>query len=754
MEAFNFIFFCSLILSSLLKFSIAADTITSDQSITIGETLESSSQGFVLGFFSPSGSNNWFLGLWYKSFPQTVVWVANREKPITDSNGTLAINGDGNLVLFNGSKSIVWSSNSSRAVQNSVAQLLDSGNLVLKSDINAESYAWQSFDYPSDTLLQGMKIGWDKKAGLNRYLTTWKDANDPSPGEFTYKTDIDGLPQFVLWKGSDKKYRSGPWNGARFSGTGLSLNPAFNPIFVSNTDEVSYSFKSNGVSTRLVANQTGLLQRFVLHNGSSEWALMYTIQDDSCNNYGLCGVNGICKISKAPICECLQGFVPKSQNEWGMLDWSSGCVRRTPLDCHKGERFLTLRNVKLPDLLEFWLDKSMNPKECKAECLKNCNCTAYATLEFSGGGGGCLIWFGDLLDIREVTQKNVRYDVFIRMPASELGQDSIRKKKIVVIVAVVSVAACGMLVLCLLCWWIISKRAKTTSLQTEKEDLELPLFDLVTVATATNNFSSAQMVGEGGFGPVYKGKLPLGQEIAVKRLSKTSGQGLQEFKNEVLMISRLQHRNLVRLLGCCVQGEERMLIYEYMPNKSLDYFIFDCKRRELLKWPKRFEVVIGIARGILYLHQDSRLRIIHRDLKTSNILLDSELKPKISDFGIAKIFVGDQIEAKTKRVIGTYGYMSPEYAIDGKFSVKSNVYGLGVLVLEEQEFSSPKSPSHSLGTCMVVVEGRQGPGVNGFVFRGFVCRISSTKMYSSGSTVCSTTPTRQARYAVGGFHVG
>ncbi|PSS06298.1 G-type lectin S-receptor-like serine/threonine-protein kinase [Actinidia chinensis var. chinensis] len=681
MKAFNFIFLCSLILSSLLEFSFGADTITSDQSITVDETLVSSSQIFVLGFFPPSGSNNWFLGIWYKSSPQTVVWVANREKPLTDSNGTLAINGDGNLVLLNGSKSIVWSSNSSRAMQNSVAQLLDSGNLVLKSDINTESYIWQSFYYPSDTLLQGMKMGWDIKAGLNRYLTSWKDANDPSPGEFTYRIDMDGLPQFVFRKGSKKKFRSGPWNGVRFSGTELSLNLAFNPIFVITTDEVYYGFKSNGVSTRLVAKSTGLLQRFILHNGSSEWALMYTVQDDLCNIYGQCGVNGICKISKAPICECLQGFVPKSQSEWGMLDWSSGCARKTPLDCHKGERFLTLRNVKLPDLLDFWVDKSMNPKDCKAECLKNCNCTAYATLEFSRGGGGCLIWFGDLLDIRELTQENPQNDVFIRMPASELGPDHTRKKKIVVMVAVVS-AACGMLVLSLLCWWIIWKRAKRTSLKTEKEDIELPLFDLVTVATATNNFSSAQMVGEGGFGHVYKGKLPLGQEIAVKRLSKTSGQGLQEFKNEVLMISRLQHRNLVRLLGCCIQGEERMLIYEYMPNKSLDYFIFDCTRRGLLKWPKRFDVSMGIARGILYLHQDSRLRIIHRDLKTSNILLDSELEPKISDFGIARIFVGDQIEAKTKRVIGTYGYMSPEYAIDGKFSVKSDVFGLGVLLLE------------------------------------------------------------------------
>ncbi|KAF8414035.1 hypothetical protein HHK36_002034 [Tetracentron sinense] len=210
----------------------------------------------------------------------------------------------------------------------------------------------------------------------------------------------------------------------------------------------------------------------------------------------------------------------------------------------------------------------------------------------------------------------------------------------------------------------------------------LPLFDLVTISTATDNFSNANKLGEGGFGPVYKGKLLDGQEIGVKRLSKNSLQGVDELKNEIISISKLQHNNLVRLLGCCIQGEEKMLIYEYMSNKSLDSFIFDQTRRSLLDWQKRFNIILGIARGLLYLHQDSRLRIIHRDLKASNILLDRDMNPKISDFGMARIFGGDQVEASTSRVVGTYGYMSPEYAIDGHFSIKSDVFSFGVLVLE------------------------------------------------------------------------
>ncbi|TYH84954.1 hypothetical protein ES332_D02G232300v1 [Gossypium tomentosum] len=215
-----------------------------------------------------------------------------------------------------------------------------------------------------------------------------------------------------------------------------------------------------------------------------------------------------------------------------------------------------------------------------------------------------------------------------------------------------------------------------------KEDIDVPYFNLESILVATDNFAEANKLGQGGFGPVYKGKLPRGHEIAIKRLSRGSGQGLEEFKNEVVLIAKLQHRNLVRLLGYCVKGYEKMLIYEYMPNKSLDSFIFDRSRCVLLDWEKRFNIILGIARGLLYLHHDSRLRIIHRDLKTSNILLDEEMNPKISDFGLAKIFGGKQIEASTERVVGTYGYMSPEYALDGFFSIKSDVFSFGVVLLE------------------------------------------------------------------------
>ncbi|KAK4491956.1 hypothetical protein RD792_002740, partial [Penstemon davidsonii] len=207
-------------------------------------------------------------------------------------------------------------------------------------------------------------------------------------------------------------------------------------------------------------------------------------------------------------------------------------------------------------------------------------------------------------------------------------------------------------------------------------------YEFEKIRAATNDFSEANKLGQGGFGAVYKGKLLNDQEIAVKRLARDSGQGDLEFKNEVMLLAKLQHRNLVRLLGFSIEGTEKLLVYEFVQNASLDHFIFDPNKRSYLDWDRRFKIIGGIARGLLYLHEDSRLRIIHRDLKASNVLLDGEVNPKIADFGMARLFVPEETQGNTSRIVGTYGYMAPEYAMHGQFSVKSDVFSFGVLVLE------------------------------------------------------------------------
>ncbi|CAN8325666.1 unnamed protein product [Cochlearia groenlandica] len=224
------------------------------------------------------------------------------------------------------------------------------------------------------------------------------------------------------------------------------------------------------------------------------------------------------------------------------------------------------------------------------------------------------------------------------------------------------------------------QRAKTQCYDISTENTSQ--YDFKTIEAATNEFSRSNKLGEGGFGEVYKGKFSDGTEIAVKRLSKNSGQGAREFKNEAILVSKLQHRNLVRLFGFCLEGEEKILIYEYVPNKSLDYFLFDPEKQSRLNWTRRYKIIGGIARGILYLHQDSQLTIIHRDLKASNILLDANMNPKISDFGLSTIFGMEQTQGNTNRIAGTNAYMSPEYAMHGQYSMKSDIYSFGVLVLE------------------------------------------------------------------------
>ncbi|XP_022717010.1 G-type lectin S-receptor-like serine/threonine-protein kinase At4g27290 [Durio zibethinus] len=687
--------FCACFLIIFSKFSCALDTISPSQSLTDGMTLVSNDGSFELGFFTPGSSKNRYLGIWYKNIPmQTVVWVANRINPINDSSGSLKIESTGKIVLQDQNNTTVWSNNSTEVVQNPILQLLDSGNLVVKDgkDSNSENYLWQSFDYPTDTMLPGMKIGFDLRTGFHRRLAAWKNSDDPSPGDLTYGVELEGTPEMVLRKGSVKYYRSGLWNGDGFSGTpNLRSNPIFDYDFVWNEAEVYYIYflRNKSVMSRFVLNQTeSVRQRYTWNPETQTWKLFSIMPSDYCDRCGLCGPNGNCDNNKLPACQCLKRFRPKSLERWNSSDWSDGCIRNKPLNCQSGDGFITIGKVKTPDTPNSWVNKTMNLKECKARCLQNCSCMAYTNLDVRNGGSGCAMWFGDLIDIKQFQSDG--QDLYIRVSASEADLSKNSKVKLPIIIATVIAMLLGLLVV--VCY--VRKRRKKLKGNTkdrnvnekenqgQNEDMDIAVFEFGTIAQATDTFSFNNKIGEGGFGPVYKGTLANGQEIAVKRLSKSSGQGLNEFKNEVKLIAKLQHRNLVRLLGCCIQGDERMLVYEYMPNRSLDSFIFDQTRRKVLNWSKRFQIICGISRGLLYLHHDSRLRIIHRDLKASNVLLDSEMNPKISDFGMARTFGGDQTEANTNRVVGTYGYMAPEYAIDGLFSVKSDVFSFGILLLE------------------------------------------------------------------------
>ncbi|KAG2637567.1 receptor-like serine/threonine-protein kinase SD1-8 [Panicum virgatum] len=697
--------------------SAADDTITANSPLADGETLVSAGGVFELGFFTPASSSARFLGTWYRAIaPQTVVWVANRDAPIngTSASASMGVSATGSLVLADPSGRVFWSSAPSNASATGapVAQLLDSGNFVLRDGGGAgAAVLWESFDHPSDTLLPGMKLGWDLTTRLDRRLTTWRSPGDPSPGDYTFGIDIRGVPEgFIRYGGAAPVYRNGPWNGLQFSGEPEMEpnNSNFRFEFVANATDVYYTFLvdggGGGVVSRFVLNQSSV-QRYVWPPGGQAWSLYWSLPRDQCDRYAQCGAFGVCDTnSGSPACGCVHGFTPASPRDWALRDSSAGCRRVTPLNC-TGDGFLPLRGVKLPDTTNATEDTTISVDQCRQRCMGNCSCLAYSASSIKGGDSGCIIWSSLLIDIRHFAYGGE--DLYVRLAASDLPSsgDGSRKKNIVVVVFV----SLSVLVLFGFGGFFIWNKffrnrgrfqntqrfnsfdssIPLTPVQDRKledesgqnKDLNVTLFDMATIAFSTNNFATWNKLGEGGFGTVYKGELEGGKMVAVKRLSKYSTQGLDEFKNEVMLIAKLQHVNLVRLLGCCIHGEERILVYEYMENKSLDNFIFDKGRSSQLNWSKRFDIILGIARGLLYLHQDSRYKVIHRDLKAGNILLDKDMNPKISDFGVARIF-GDDTDSHTRKVVGTYGYMSPEYAMDGVFSVKSDVFSFGVLVLE------------------------------------------------------------------------
>ncbi|XP_057537117.1 G-type lectin S-receptor-like serine/threonine-protein kinase At1g11330 [Amaranthus tricolor] len=695
-----------------LQYCSAIDIITPTRFLKDPQTIVSDNSLFTLGFFSFPNTSNRYVGIWYTHpTAKEVIWVANRNKPLTDSSGVLKLSVDGNLQISNARNETLWSSNVTHPGANfSVARLLDYGDLVVQgfsSNATRENgtLIWQSFEHPTDSVLPNMRFTLTPNSDLRQVLQAWTGPSDPSEGRFSIGTNSLGLFQIIIYDGDQPYWRSGPWNGNIFIGTRYH-NTGYGNILV-NTG--SFTQQEVGGMLSLIfagANQT-LLSHYVLtHKGiiaqrwwdssNKNWEVSWHAPEKECDTFGKCGEFGNCNPQTKPMCSCLKGFEPKNKEEWTRGNWTSGCKRRKQLQCGKAgggqDGFLRLQMMKVPENAE--LNVGLNLDQCRSACLANCSCLAYAyDTQIT-----CLTWSRNLIDVADLSPGGV--DLYLRLPQSEL--DDKKKIKTIIIVSVI----CGTVVVAAIIWLLwrflcrrsrpkdevppLTKSGKQRGTvdafgigdksNVKIDDLQILKFEKL--VEATDGFSESNLLGAGGFGQVYKGKLKDGQEIAVKRLSKASGQGTEEFMNEVALISKLQHRNLVKLLGCCVEGEEKMLIYEYLPNKSLDAFLFNPEKRECLDWQKRYNIIEGICRGLLYLHRDSRLKIIHRDLKASNILLDKDLNPKISDFGMARIFGNNQDQACTERVVGTYGYMSPEYAMEGHFSEKSDVFSLGVLLIE------------------------------------------------------------------------
>ncbi|XBI97867.1 hypothetical protein VPH35_018173 [Triticum aestivum] len=690
----------------VLPFGASDDRLVPGKPLSPGSTIISDGGAFALGFFSPTNSTSTpaklYLGIWYNDILElTVVWVANRETPVINSSSSspvLSLTNSSNLILSNGdgSGNIFWTTTNLSATPGSstlVAVLLNTGNLVIRSSNGTT--LWQSFDHHTDTYLPGMKL------------------------RGKYNTDDGGDRLVFVWDGKHPVLRSAPWTGdlvmseGRYQQANASTGVIMYHAIVDNDEEIylTYSLSDGAPHTRFVLTYSGEFQIQSWNNRLLAWEVLVKWPSVQCSLYGYCGPYGYCDMTATPIptCKCLDGFEPSSMEEWAGGRFSMGCQRKEPLGgC--GEGFLALPGMKPPD--KFTLDKS-TLQECAAGCNRNCSCVAYAYANLSSGRSGgnvtrCLVWAGELIDTAKYGREIGSDTLYLRIAGLDVADGKRTQSNAGRIVLPVLVTV--LVLLCIALAWLISKgkcgkwrkckRISLDGMSTSYEldegnpprDHEFPFVRFQEIAIATCRGYTPRCKPAGG-----------GQEVAIKRLSKDSQQGTNEFRNEVILIAKLQHRNLVQLLGCCADRDEKLLIYEYMPNKSLDATLFDDSRKLLLDWSTRFNIVKGITRGLLYLHQDSRLTIIHRDLKAGNVLLDAEMKPKIADFGMARIFGENQQNANTQRVVGTYGYMAPEYAMEGLFSTKSDVYSFGVLLLEVVTGIRRNSNSQTMGFPSLIV---------------------------------------------------
>ncbi|RDX60990.1 G-type lectin S-receptor-like serine/threonine-protein kinase, partial [Mucuna pruriens] len=637
-----------------------------NDSLKAGDTLHSTTElcsenrkyCMSFGLIGPRDYDHTYLRIHAQGKIDWVVWVANANQPVHQDSAALLLDHSGVLKIESQYKEPIILYTSPQHVHNAVAKLLDTGNFVLQQlhPNGSKSVLWQSFDYPCDTLIPGMKLGVDRKSGHNWSLVSWFSQSIPAPGPFRLEWEAKGR-ELVIKRQEQVCWRSGE----------LGKNKRLEHVW-----EAKYKVVSN--------EDEDYFELTFSNDGHIKWTLLTTGQ--------LINREGD-DIARADLC---YGY----NTDGGCQKWEE-----IPTCRHHGDMFVPVQGFPNSNMSSSVANSSYGTSDCHAICWTNCTCTGFK--QYYEDGTGCIFFHWNSMEGTNIATSGENFYMLVKHTHHK------GTKKWIWVSIVMAIA---LFVICLSIVHLALKKRKyifkdrkgkggeikmlglaasnrSSSIKDLEDDLKghgLKVFDYASVVAATNGFSSEKKLGQGGFGPVYKGILPTGQEVAVKRLSKTSGQGIVEFKNEVTLICELQHMNLVQLLGCCIHEEEKILIYEYMPNKSLDFYLFDCTRSKLLDWKTRFNIVEGISQGLLYLHKYSRLKVIHRDLKASNILLDENMNPKISDFGMARMCTQQDSESNTNRILSINfscsGYMPPEYAMEGIFSTKSDVYSFGVLLLE------------------------------------------------------------------------
>ncbi|XP_044956047.1 G-type lectin S-receptor-like serine/threonine-protein kinase At2g19130 [Hordeum vulgare subsp. vulgare] len=679
--------------------SVAKDTILAGQALAVNDKLVSKNGRYALGFFNTSSSKpsqdttNWYLGIWFNTVPKfTSAWVANRDKPIKNTTSPeLTISHDGNLVILNRStKSIIWSTQANNTRNSTIAMLLSSGNLILTDSCNSSEVLWQSFDHPTDTLFPGAKLGWNKLTGLTCRLVSWKNLNDPATGVYYDGLDPSGLNQLVLTplNSSIPYWSTGVWNGKYFASLPemTASNPVFTATFVNNDQEkyMTLQVVNSSMVTRNVIDVSGQTKAFIWLDSSQDWTMIYAQPKAQCDVFAICGPFTICTDDAVPHCNCMEGFTITSPKDWDLEDRASGCSRKTPLDCISNksmsrttDKFYSVPCVKLPQNTPK-VQAAASASECAQVCLNSCSCTAYSFID-----GGCSILHNELLNIRFLqcssTTNFSGETLYLRLSAKDFQRLENNRKRIVIGLAIgTGSSALGLFAVILLALiWRKKRKISERMLDGVQGCNGIIAFRYTYLKRATNKFKDR--LGGGSFGSVFKGFIGDSTPIAVKRLDGAY-QGEKEFRAEVSSIGAIQHINLVKLVGFCCEGSKRLLVYEHMSNRSLDVHLFP-NNSTTLSWTTRYQIALGVARGLAYLHESCRDCIIHCDLKPENILLDDSLIPKVADFGMAKL-LGREFSRVLTTMRGTAGYLAPEWISGVAISAKVDVYSYGLMLLE------------------------------------------------------------------------
>ncbi|KAK1264798.1 G-type lectin S-receptor-like serine/threonine-protein kinase SD2-5 [Acorus gramineus] len=631
-----------------------------------GLFLLSNDSRFAFGFInSGADATKFLLGVIHLK-TMKIVWAANRGSLIVNTDA-FAFGGNGDVFLNSGNTTI-WSTGTSNRGANSMS-LDDSGNLVLLS--NDSSLLWHSFDHPSDTLLSGQ-----------RFVEGMRLTSDPSSNNLSFHLEFaSGDARLFADFAPPQQY----WS-MRSDGRAIMNKAGDVSIHSANLTSNSWKFYDQ--------NQDLLLQ-FILSgdsNSSAMWAATL-LQDGSITFLNL--QSGIPEAKRIPEDSCDAPVSCKPYHICGS-DRSCLCPPILGSNCEPDIDLCNSTNgsvdlVKVGDGIGYSAIRFTSPvmksdiATCRDACVNNCSCLV---MFFDGSSGNCFMFnhIGSLQQQSSNTNRNNSYSSFIKVSKNR-GASATNSRKHVAIIIVVVIAILTVLVLATIIYAAIRRlRRKNPPFDPDSSDedyfLESMLgrpvrFTYGELERATANFSTK--LGGGGFGSVYQGKLPDGTRIAVKKLEGI-GQGKKEFRAEVSIIGSVHHLHLVRLKGFCAEGSHRLLAYEYMSRGSLDRWIFGGEICQL-DWEKRFNIALGTAKGLAYLHEDCDSKIVHCDIKPENVLLDENFLAKVSDFGLAKLMTREQSHVCTT-MRGTRGYLAPEWITEYAISEKSDVYSYGMVLLE------------------------------------------------------------------------